>query len=56
MYGFALLKFQLLVDKEDVSFPELRVTKAELIEEYKEVSFVLNEISVMYMSYLVYHV
>jgi hypothetical protein len=56
MYGFALLKFQLLVDKEEVSFPELRVTKAELVEEYKEVSFVLIDISVVYISHLVYHV
>ena len=37
MYGFALLRFQLLVDKEEVTFPELKVTKAELVEEFKEV-------------------
>jgi len=33
MYGFALLKFQLLVDKSQVTFGELRVTLAELKEE-----------------------
>merc|ERR1711939_698788 len=36
MYGFALLKFQLLVDKNQVHFTELKVTKAELVEEYME--------------------
>jgi len=36
MYGFALLKFQLLIDKSQVEFTELKVTKAELLEEYME--------------------
>lgn len=36
MYGFALLKFQLLIDKSQVEFSELKVTKAELMEEYME--------------------
>ena len=33
MYGFALLKFQLLIDKTQIEFGELRVTKSELVEE-----------------------
>jgi L-fucose isomerase-like protein len=33
MYGFALLKFQLLVDKSQVTFGELKVTLAELRDE-----------------------
>jgi len=36
MYGFALLKFQLLIDKSQVHFTELKVTKAELMEEQME--------------------
>jgi len=36
MYGFALLKFQLLIDKSQIEFGELKVTKAELMEEYME--------------------
>jgi len=36
MYGFALLKFQLLVDKNQVRFSELKVTKAELVDDYTE--------------------
>ena len=39
-----------------MSFPELRVTKAELVEEYKEVSFVLIDISVMYILYFFLHI
>lgn len=36
MYGFALLKFQLLIDKTQIEFGELRVTKSELVEELME--------------------
>jgi len=36
MYGFALLRFQLLIDKSQVEFTQLKVTKAELQEELME--------------------
>lgn len=44
MYGFALLRFQLLVDKTQVHFTELKVTKAELIEEFAEAKKKLRRI------------
>jgi hypothetical protein len=36
MYGFALLEFQLRIDKSQVEFTQLKVTKAELQEEIME--------------------